>query len=189
MNRSHDSQSSLSNSCVSCLLALLLLLKYQTFPIVIQWRPETFSIDYIQCANAIIEMRQLISNETGIPLQNFMLISPLSLRKSLQWGGVREWADKQPDSSYPSLQKLYDAGFHKLEQTFHESVIDGSLLSVWDFTLAQEARYFTNCARSSETKTSRFCDICNHRGYSQDYAIEVRREVHGNVGTHEEWPL
>lgn len=155
----------------------------------IQWRPETFEIDYFRCANAIIGMRGLISQQTGIPLENFLLISPLSLRKSLQWGGVRDWAEKQPHSSYPSLQRLYDAGFHKLEQTFNDSVVDGSLLSVWDFTLAQEAKYFTNCAQSSESRTSAFCDMCNHRGMSQDYTLEVRRELKGEDGTFGEWPL
>ena len=136
---------------------------------VIQWRPELKGLNYTDCAHAILETRDVVSSQRGIPKENFILISPLSHRKSMQWGGVATMAKKDP-TSYPSLQMLMDAGFHKLEEALPVNITDGSLLVVWDMITAMMAEDLSSCARCPKS----VCGKCNYQGAASLYTVMLQ---------------
>ncbi|CAB9522287.1 expressed unknown protein [Seminavis robusta] len=153
-----------------------------------QWRPERMKEDYIPCAQAILNARDTISKQDNIPKDQFVLISPLSLVPSLQWGPLAKEADQSPNTSYPSLQLLLDAGFKKLEQsaTFTDAIPDEVYLVIYDFILAEKAQTFTTC---SDCSGNDYCSRCNWQGRASKYAISLRQEAtrgRGKINTC--WP-
>ena len=155
----------------------------------IQWRPEVIEdLDYMACAESLLRSRDIISQRDKIPKENFVLISPFSKRKELQWGGVAKLAEKHNKTSIKSLDLLLDSGFRKLEQTFGDDIADGTFLAVWDFILAMTATSFTTCAKDL-CSDEELCSACNHRGKSSVYALDMREWYEANrTATHECWP-
>ena len=156
----------------------------------IQWRPEQMKAGYTECAQAILDARGIISQQDDIPMENFVLISPLSLVHSLQWGGVANEADANINTSYPSLQHLYNNGFKKLDQSFgstgSETIPDEVFLYIYDMILAQKAKSFTTCSGCSPRE---FCSKCNWQKEASKFAVYLRSEYTGGQGkTNTCWP-
>ncbi|CAB9508520.1 expressed unknown protein [Seminavis robusta] len=159
----------------------------------LQWRPELMHEDYLPCAQAILEARDLISKQDDI--HHFVLLSPLSLVPQLQWGGVAREAKLSRNTSYPSLQLLLDSGFTKLEQVLGDAVADVPdevFLVIWEFLLAQKATTFATCSDCPDTE---FCSKCNWQGRASKYAIHLRATAATNnnqtaaaAKTHTCWP-
>ncbi|CAB9525347.1 expressed unknown protein [Seminavis robusta] len=152
----------------------------------IQWRPEIAGLDYIKCAESILWARDHISHRDNIPETNFILMSPLSNMKGLQWGGVKHMAEANQETSYPSLNMLLDAGFKKLEQTFGADLPDGGLLAIYDFILGQTATSFTTCSGCSAAS---YCSQCNYQGAASQFVLDIRGQYQkANEGTESCWP-
>lgn len=154
----------------------------------IQWRPETIEdLNYTACANALLQSRDHISQRDGIPKENFILLSPLSLVHELQWGGVAHLADRHNDTSYPSLQRLFDHGFHKMEQIPGVAIADGINLVVWDYIVAQTATTFSQCTKSKNT--CQLCSKCNYSGRAGGLVYGLRQKYTGGRGKSDQcWP-
>ncbi|CAB9528186.1 expressed unknown protein [Seminavis robusta] len=155
----------------------------------IQWRPEIDPMDYTKCAEAILWTRDLVSHRDNIPESNFVLISPLSNNKGLQWGGVKKMADRNSNTSYPALDMLLNAGIKKLEQSF-DQVYDGGLLAVWDFIMAETATVLSTCSGCKRGT----CTRCNYQGASAGYVLGLRktyqkRHPESKSATDQCWPV
>ncbi|CAB9510350.1 expressed unknown protein [Seminavis robusta] len=189
---------------VDAMLEHYLRIKPGTPYAALQWRPEVMRDDYMPCAHAILEARDIILQQQ-LPPNNtssssagslpFVLISPLSLVPSLQWDGVALAADASPNTSYPSLQLLLDRGFRKLEQGYTTYMaqqtqnnrdtpdllkdinldnMDKTLWTIWEFILGQRAKVFTTC--SGCDKDMDYCSFCNYQGSASKYALYLREQ-------------
>ena len=154
----------------------------------IQWRPEwrhgNGRLNYTRCAEQLLQSRDYISERDGIPKENFILMSPLSTKKELQWRGVKKRADQNANASYPALQMLLDAGFLKLENAMDAPVKDGGLLAIWDFIVAQKASTFSTCSGCKRPG----CAACNYQGQSVKYVLGLRRDANPSGRTYRCWP-
>lgn len=159
----------------------------------IQFRPETRYIPYIECAQAIIETRDVMAKEHGIPKGNFLLLSPLSARKSLMWDGVNATThDNGVEIADQALKMLTEAGILRLEQA--HTIDDGTLPAIWDMSLASMATAYSTCARGKKC-FSAMCRQCNYRGRSATFTLFLRRKRREQLGifgsknsTHFCWP-
>lgn len=140
----------------------------------IQFRPETKALDYVECAKAIVQSRNIMAEENNIPKENFVLLSPLSTRKSLVWAGVQATVNSHTahNAVQEALDLLAKEGLLRLE-TVH-SLEDGTLPAVWDMSMAAMATSYATCAKGKQCKRD-FCQKCNYRGKSAGFTLELRR--------------
>lgn len=139
----------------------------------IQWRPEhTAGLNHVTCAQAIIEARDVLSEEAGIPKENFLLMSSLSENLALSWGGVAGDAAASKGRDKQALAMLKEAGFKRLEKMYNANLHDATFPPVWDLITAELATSHSTCSGCN----SHICKACNHQGSASKYFLEKRKK-------------
>ena len=136
---------------------------------VIQWRGELENMDYLKCAQAVLNARQAMN----LPNTSFVLMSSLNTHKSLQWSGAKRMAEKK-SSAHEALSLLMNAGFYKLDSAIGTDVKDLVFLAVWDLIIAMKADSFATC---SDCSRFHFCTKCNYQGKFMRLAMSLRKSV------------
>lgn len=166
---------------------------------VLHWRAELPDIDYIKCAQRIIEAREVMlkanemigNNETtptSSPKHPFILMSSLNTNANFMWGGAKRMADSTNASSpsQQALRMLLQAGFHKLDQVMdYDHLEDPVLLAAYDVVIASKAQQFTSCTKACAR--SSICAACNWQGSFSAFAVNQRKYVMNKTSL-ECWP-
>lgn len=146
---------------------------------VIHWRAEKENMDYLGCAQDIMQVRKRMEHQNKTP---FILMSSLNTQKEHMWNGARKKASNSTADAALRLL-LNDQNFIKLDTLIEdENLKDPGLLAVWDVIIATKASGFATCARGC----GEICQRCNHLGRFAAFAIEIRNKL--NRSSHECWP-
>ncbi len=145
---------------------------------VIHWRAEQENMDYLGCAQEIMQVRKRMAYQNTAP---FILMSSLNTQKEHMWNGARKRSNSTADAALKLL--LNQEKFIKLDTLIQgENVKDPGLLAVWDIIIATKANRFATCAKGC----GEICQRCNHLGKFAAFAIEARSQ--SNRSSHECWP-
>jgi hypothetical protein len=181
---------------------------------VIHWRAEKKGMDFIQCARAVNEakdimLRRMMANNTNNTAQNkeeeaskhkFVLMSSLNENEDLMWLGARDTIGNSTKSSQIALQYLLrDNGFIKIDGLLEARSTkvhndDPGMLAIYDLIIATKAINFATCSRGGEAGCSdvshRLCDACNHIGNFGRLATSLRKQntYHSLASSWECWP-
>ena len=153
---------------------------------VIHWCAELPNLDYLACADQILQARDVIMEQRQLqlqPAQPFILMSSLNTNADYMWKGAKLLAENS--TSGQALQKLLDHGFLKLDQVIDYTTLeDPMMLAVYDLILALKATEFVTCARGCQDSA---CAACNWLGSFAGLAVSMRRDV-GNKSSTQCWP-
>lgn len=153
---------------VNDLLARMNLSGQQNYT-VIHWRAEKPDLDYLDCAQKILKIRDSASAN-----HNYILMSSLNTHSDFMWNGAKHWA--QNTSSREALSVLTDHGLLKLDQFVdYSNVSDPGMLAVYDIILAIRANHFITCTKDCPEDS--ICAACNHRGKFAAMAVSMRRDM------------
>jgi hypothetical protein len=149
---------------VDQLLKLMGILNDTAFD-VIHWRAELPNINHNECATKIFHTKKVFgSNQT-------VLISSIHTHTFFQW-----FTPYRQAQAVQSLNRLFDADFHKVEQVYEGQLIpDIVVLAVWDQIMALKARHFATCTKGCHKNTG--CRSCNYLGNFAQLAIDLRQNV------------
>ena len=144
---------------------------------VIQWRPELPDVDFMDCAQRLVQLRNdRLSDTTGSASTPTLLLSSIQVSSRFQWHDYTASARGKNDSG--ALIYLLERGFVKLDywlpSYFLESVPDLIFLSVWDLVLAQKASKLVTCLGHCRVKRWA-CAQCHYRGLYSKTMVEMRK--------------
>jgi hypothetical protein len=144
---------------------------------IIHWRAEIPNMNYMECAERIVNAKDamLLSSPKNAP--RFLLMSSLSTSNStgMQWGGAQAMAPNA--TAQRALQYLMnDHGFSKIDQVFDQlDIHDWIIAAALDLILAQKATHFATCTRDCKGSwPNRDCLNCNHAGSFALTALQMR---------------
>ena len=152
---------------------------------VLHWRAEHPDMDYLACADKILEARDTMrKRQKQKQQQPFILMSSLNTNADYMWKGAKLMAENS--TSDQALQRLLDHGFMKLDQVIdYPELQDPMMLAVYDLILAMKATKFVTCSKRCSDDS--VCAACNWRGQFAGLAVSMRRDVENKSST-ECWP-
>jgi len=120
----------------------------------IHWRPVLPGLDYMDCAQKLVQLRaDQLSDTTGSASTPTLLLSSIQVSSRFQWHDYTASARGKNDSE--TLLYLLERGFVKLDYWlpgyFLESIPDLIFFSVWDLILAQKASKLATCLGHCQT--------------------------------------
>ena len=133
---------------------------------VIHWRAELPNINYPNCAEKLVNAKNIMSNNSTPTI----LISSLNQIPYYQWGGG-VFARKGSALTLKSL--MDDHGFLKLDTIKDKPTDDMIYLAVWDQILSQNATTFATCTKTCKAKQS--CKACNYQGSFGEVVMGLRK--------------
>ena len=145
---------------------------------VIHWRAEIAPLDYMECAQEIVQLRKLMKNTTMMnSTTKFILMSSLNSDPENMWKGSRNKANKDKESFRALEMLVRDQNFLKLDTLLtpqeKRDLVDPGVLAIYDLILAARAASFATCARNHcEHKR---CSKCNYVGGFASYTVEYRK--------------
>lgn len=162
---------------------------------VVHWRAEKSGIDFIQCANAVLQAKTRIEQDEG--RHPFILLTSLNKNASMMWGGSRIIADRNRSALVQALDMLSDHNIAKFDELMAGQLqyTDAGMLAVYDLILASKSRNFATCARDEKHgcftgDAAKVCERCNHIGKFGKLAISLRKMsmVHADESSWGCWP-
>ena len=160
---------------------------------VIHWRAERPGMDYLACADKILEVRDVIigkrqEQQPGHQQKQhqhpFIIMSSLNTNADYMWKGAKLLAENS--TSDQALRKLLDHGFLKLDQVVdYKKLKDPLVLAIYDLILALKAAKFVTCSKSCGDDS--VCAACNWLGQFGGLAMTMRSDM-ANKSSTECWP-
>lgn len=164
----------------------------------VHWRGESKSMDYIKCAETVVNIKDNIANNM-IRRQDHPVLVMTSLNEDIskQWNGELIKGIGSNGSPKEALDILDRAGlirFDKLLQGANINVPDPGMLVIYDLILAEMSRIFTTCshgpggepggkgkglAPGCSEEQNRICHDCNYFGKFARLAMDMRLETPG----------
>ena len=149
---------------------------------IIHWRAEKKGMDFMECANAIINAKHAMEWTTA-ENHPFILITSLNKNASMMWGGSRKIANNNCSTVNQALDLLSDHGFLKFDELLMQEIgllNDPGMLAIYDLILAQKSKGFASCAIDgghgcSANHAVKLCNRCNHVGKFGKLAISLRK--------------
>jgi len=157
--------------------------------VVIQWRAELHSIDYLECAKHIVTARDLLTKRnrnrnnhadasaSGITITKntkFILMSSLNTDESVVWNELSMGSQAKDALHY----LLDDHGFLKIDTLVakhKEEAKDQIDYSIWDTIMAVKAKKYVFCDLSCDDDS--ICAQCGHRGQFPRFAMKLREDA------------
>jgi hypothetical protein len=163
---------------------------------IVHWRAEKKGMDYMECANAVLNAKRAIEYTTSGAKHAFILLTSLNRNASNMWEGSKNMAKNNGDMVVQALDLLRNRGFLKFDELMtlqgETTKIDNGMLAVYELILAMKSRGFASCARDAVCSDveAAACERCNHVGKFGKLAISLRKSspVHGRNSSWGCWP-
>lgn len=151
--------------------------------VVIQWRAELHTIDYLECAKHIVTARDLLqkrnsdidTSDSGITKNTkFILMSSLNSDESVVWNELSMGSQARDALHY----LLDDHGFLKIDTLVakhKEEAKDQIDYAILDTIMAVKAKKYVFCDLSCDDDS--ICAQCGHRGQFPRFALKLREAV------------
>jgi hypothetical protein len=135
----------------------------------IHWRAELPNIDYLECARAIVAVKEEMKLSTNTTV---FLMSSLMSDPEMQWGSSLAMA--RNCSAMEALHLLVDQNkFRKVDSIINDLKLPDTIIFVaLDLIIASRAKEFSTCTKGCDNN---YCASCNRLGHFAAHAVRTRK--------------